>query len=195
MRSSSLIRLGSLAAIVGGVASTMLGLLCVLPTGGVALGSSENALLKGNYENPVLTTLLVGVLAGIAAMHVLQRQHYSLPGALVSPVALFGVAMTVGANLLGELVPTMAQLAIILLIVGVLAAFIGVAGLGIVTMNTRVLPRWCGVALVIFGFLGLPAMLSGGNSLGVTGAALGAGRLRPLFQAGARLSERPSRVR
>jgi hypothetical protein len=121
MRSSSLIRLGSLAAIVGGVASTMLGLLCVLQTGGVALGSIENALLKGNYENPVLTTLLVGVLAGIAAMHVLQRQHYSLPGALVSPVAFVGVAMTVGANLLGELVPTMAQLAIILLIVGVLS--------------------------------------------------------------------------
>jgi hypothetical protein len=194
MRSSSLIRLGSLAAIVGGVASTRLGLLCVLQTGGVALGSIENALLKGNYENPVLTTLLVGVLAGIAAMHVLQRQHYSLPGALVSPVAFVGVAMTVGANLLGELVPTMAQLAIILLIVGVLAAFIGVAGLGIVTMNTRVLPRWCGVALVIFGFLGLPAMLSGGIAwalLGLPWVLVG----YALFQAGARLSERPSRVR
>jgi hypothetical protein len=56
----------------------------------------------------------------------------------------------------------MAQVAIILLIVGVLAAFIGVSGLGIVTMNTRVLPGWCGVALVIFGFPVLPAMLSGG---------------------------------
>jgi hypothetical protein len=98
------------------------------------------------------------------------------------------------ANLLGELVPTMAQLAIILLIVGVLAAFIGVAGLGIVTMNTRVLPRWCGVALVIFGFLGLPAMLSGGIAwalLGLPWVLVG----YALFQAGARLSERPSRVR
>jgi hypothetical protein len=169
----------------------MLGLLCVLQARGLTLGSIENALLKGNYENPVLTTLLVGVLA---AMHVLQRQLYSLPGALVSLVAFVGVAMTVGANLLGELVPTMAQLAIILLIVGVLAAFIGVAGLGIVTMNTRVLPRWCGVALVIFGFLGLPAMLSGGIAwalLGLPWVLVG----YALFQAGARLSERPSRVR
>ena len=40
MRSSSLIRLGSLAAIVGGVASTMLGLLYVLQAQGVTLGSS-----------------------------------------------------------------------------------------------------------------------------------------------------------
>jgi hypothetical protein len=78
MRSSSLIRLGSLAAMVGGVASTMLGLLYVLQAQGLTLGSIENALLKGNYENPVLTMLLVGVLAGIAAMHVLQRRHYSL---------------------------------------------------------------------------------------------------------------------
>jgi NO-binding membrane sensor protein with MHYT domain len=99
MRSSSLIWLGSMAAMVCGVASTMLGLLYVLLAQGLTLGSIENALLKGNYKNPVLTTLLVGVLAGIAAMHVLQRQHFSLPGALVYMVAFVGVAMTVGANL------------------------------------------------------------------------------------------------
>jgi hypothetical protein len=100
MRSSSLIRLGSLAAIVGGVASTVLGLLYVLQARGVALGSIENALLKGHYEKPILTTLLVGVLAGIAGMHVLQMQHYSLPpGALVSLVAFVGVAITVGQTI------------------------------------------------------------------------------------------------
>jgi hypothetical protein len=82
-----------------------------------------------------------------------------------------GVASTMLGLLyfLGELVLTMAQVAIILLIVGVLAAFIGVVGLGIMTMNTGVLPGWRGVTLVILGFLGLPAMLSGGIAWGLLG--------------------------
>jgi hypothetical protein len=160
----------------------------------VTLGSIDRAVQKGNYENPVLTVLLVGVLIAIAALHATQRRHYGSPGALVSLVAFVGVAMTVGANLLGELLPAMAPVAIIWLVVGVLAASIGVVGLGIVTMNARVLPRWCGAALVIVGVLGLPAIVSGGVGwalLGVPWVLVG----YAIFRAGTRQTERPSRVR
>jgi hypothetical protein len=82
----------------------------------VSPGSIENALQKGNYENPVLTALLFGIMAAIVALHAIQRRHYGSVGALASLVTFVGVAMTVGGNLLGELVPTMARVAIILLI-------------------------------------------------------------------------------
>jgi len=179
---------------VGGIAATTLGFLYALQARGVTLGSIDGPVQKGNYENPALTMLLVGVLAAIVALHAIQRQHYGSPGALASVVAFVGVAMTVGANLLGELVPAMAPVAIILLIVGVVAAFVGVVGLGIVTMNARVLPRWCGAALVIVGILGLLAIVSGGIGwalLGMPWVLVG----YAVFRAGVRQAERPSRVR
>ncbi len=164
MPSSILIRLGGLAAIVGGAGSATLGLLYVLQVQGVALGSIENALQKGNYENPVLTVLLFGVMAAIAALHAIQRQYYGSVGALASLAAFVGVAMSVGGNLVGELALAMAPVAMLLLVVGILAASVGVVGLGLVTLEAQVLPRWCGVALIAgsppavgleFMFLGL----------------------------------------
>ena len=196
MSSSNLIRLGGLAAMVGGVASAALGLLYVMQAQGVTYdGSIQNALRKGNYENPVLTILLIGVMAAIAALHAIQRRHYGTPGLLASVVAFVGVAMTVGANLMGELVPTLAPMAIILpIIVGIPAALAGVIGLGLVTLNAQVLPRWCGAALVIVGVFGFPAALSGGIGwalLGVPWAVVG----YAVFRAGGRSTERPARVR
>ena len=66
MRSSSLIRLGSLTTMVGGFASTMLGLLYVLQAQGLTLDSIENALLKGNYEIVWALLGLPWVLVGYA---------------------------------------------------------------------------------------------------------------------------------
>jgi hypothetical protein len=217
MERGNLIRLGGVAAMVGGVASAALGLLYVLRVQGVSLGSIENALQKGNYENPVLTVLLFGAMAAIAALHAIQRRHYGSPGALASLVAFVGGAMTVGGNLLGELVPTMAQVAMILLIAGVPAASVGVVGLGIVTIRARVLPRWCGVALIagsppllwgellivgtvmaILGFLGLPTVGPGDIGFGGLWAFEGVVWVLvgyAVFRAGGRRTQKPPRVR
>jgi hypothetical protein len=191
---------------VGGVASAALGLLYILQATGMTLGPIERAVQKGNYENPVLTMLLVGVLAAIAALHTLQRRHYGGQGALASLAAFVGIAMTVGGNLVGELVPSMAPVAIILLIVGVVAASVGVVGLGIVTLGAQVLPRWCGVAViagsppsvglefVLLGSLGAAAILPGEIAwtlVGIPWVLVGYALLR----ARARLPERPARVR
>jgi hypothetical protein len=125
MAPSVLIRLGGLVAMVGGVASAALGLLYVLQARGVTLGSIDRGLQKGNYENPALTVLLVGVLAAIASVHVIQRRHYDSTGALASLAAFAGIVMTVVSNLAGELVPALAPAIIPLLIVGELAASVG----------------------------------------------------------------------
>ena len=148
MKHTNLIRLGGLSAMVGGAGSAVLGLLYVLQVHGVTPGSIENALRKGNYENPVLTVLLFGVMAAVAALHAIQRRDYGSPGALASLAAFVGVAMTVGGNLMGELAPAMAPVAIILLGVGALAASFGVVGLDIITITVQVLPRWCGAAII-----------------------------------------------
>ena len=205
MRRTVLIRLGGLVAMVGGVASATLGLLYALQARGVSLGSIENALQKGNYENPVLTVLLIGVLVAIAALHAIQRRHYGSPGALASLAAFVGVAMSVGGNLVGELVPAMAPVAMLLL-AGILAASVGIVGLGIVTLEARVLPRWCGVALIagsppavglgfmFLGLLGAAGILPGEIVWALVGVPWVL-VLYALFRAGTHRALQPSRVR
>ena len=76
MGSSVIVRLGGLVAIVGGLAATILGLLYVLRAWGMTLDFTAKALQKGHYENPVATMLLIGVLAAIVALHLVQRWYY-----------------------------------------------------------------------------------------------------------------------
>jgi hypothetical protein len=148
MKRMLLIRLGGLVAMVGGLTATTLGILYILQARGVTLDSTEKALPKGHYENPVAMILLVGVLVAIAALHLIQREHYGGWGALTSVAAFAGVAMVVVGGLAGELISTGAVVGIPLLIGGVVAASVGIAALGVVTINTGLLPRWSGIALI-----------------------------------------------
>jgi hypothetical protein len=148
MLSSILVRLGGLVAIVGGTASATLGLLYVLYARGLTLDLTEKGLQKGHYENPALTMLLFGVLAAIVGLHVTQRRHYGMWGALGSVATFAGVAMIVGGTLLGVLGPAMASTAMLSLLIGILAVSVGIAVLGIVTMIAGRLPRWCGAAVI-----------------------------------------------
>jgi hypothetical protein len=148
VKRTSLIRFGGLLAMVGGAVSATLGLLHVLQARGIGFDSTEKALQKGHYENPVALILLVGVLIAIAALHLVQRERYGGWGALTSVAAFAGVAMVVVGGLAGELISTGAVVGIPLLIGGVVAASVGIAALGIVTINTGLLPRWSGIALI-----------------------------------------------
>jgi len=74
--SSTLIRLGGLLAIVGGLAATTLGLLYVFQAWGMTLDFTAKALLKGHYEGPISTMLFIGVLIAIPALHFTQRRYY-----------------------------------------------------------------------------------------------------------------------
>jgi hypothetical protein len=76
MSSSTLIRLGGLLAIVGGLAATILGLLYVLQAWGITVDFTAMALSKGHYENPLANMLLNVVFAAIAALRIVQRRHY-----------------------------------------------------------------------------------------------------------------------
>jgi hypothetical protein len=149
MSSSILIRLGGLAAIVGGLAATILGLLYVLQLRGMVLDFTAKALLKGGYEGPVSTMLLVGASSAIAALHFVQRRRYGRLGALASASAIGGIAMAVIGFLVSGLdSDTAFAVGIPLLTTGVVVGSTGIVLLGIVTITARVLPRWCGIALI-----------------------------------------------
>jgi hypothetical protein len=217
MLSSIQIRLGGLLAILGGTASAAVGLLYVFEARGLVLAFTEQALRKGHYENPALTMLLIGVLVAIVTLHVIQRRHYGSRGALAFFVTIAGVAMIVGGSLLGALGPSMAYATMLASVVGILAVSVGMVVLGIVTMMSGVLPRWCGAAVIagspLFVFLGFMianlvemSLSSIGLSSEVPGG-LGWGMLWVLagvpwaivgyavIRAGARQAGQPSRVR
>src|SRR5918994_5225187 len=149
MGSSLIIRLGGLVAIVGGLAATTLGLLYVLQSWGITLDFTAKGLLKGGYEGPVGNMLLVGVVAAVAALHFIQRRRYGRLGLLASASAIGGIAMVVIGFLVSGLdSDTAFFLGIGLLTVGVVVGSTGIVILGIVTITARVLPRWCGIALI-----------------------------------------------
>jgi len=152
---TGVIRLGGLAAMAGGLAATTLGSLHVLQASSVSFNFTEEALQKGHYENPVATMLLVGVLAAIATLHVIQKGHYGKLGLSTSVAAFAGVAMVVVGGFAGELAPTTTSVAIALLVGGASAASVGIAGLGVVTISAGVLPQWCGIALIAGSPLGV----------------------------------------
>jgi hypothetical protein len=213
MLASILIRLGGVAAMVGGAASATLGVLTVLVLGVKyeIPGSIERAIQKGGYEPPVLNMLLFGALAAIAALHIVQRRHYGRWGAFASFAAFIGlVLLPVGwlvavAWLVAGPSFTPALITAVL-VVGVLAASVGIVGLGIVTMSAGVLPRWCGIALIAGSPPGVGILFLFSTPLVMTGILPGeigwalagipwvvAGYA--IIRAEARPSARPARVR
>ena len=149
VKHTSPIKVGGLAAIVGGLAAATLGLLYVLQAWGMTLGFIDKAVRKGAYEGPVGTMLLVGALAAIVSLHFIQRWRYGRLGALSSASAIGGIAMVViGFLVSGSASDTVFYVGIGMLTVGVVAGATGVVLLGIVTIGSGVLPRWCGIALI-----------------------------------------------
>jgi len=204
--SSILIRLGGVAAMVGGGASATLGLLTVLVVNYEIPGSLERAIQKsGAYEFPVLNMLLFGALAAIVALHTLQRGRYGSQGRLAALAAFIGLVMLpVGWLVAGPSYPLLLTAAV--LIVGVLAASVGIVGLGVVTIIAGVLPRWCGVALIAGSPPGVLTLFlfstplvmarilpgeAGWELAGIPWIAVG----YAIFRTAARRTEGPARVR
>jgi hypothetical protein len=178
MKRTNLIWLGGPAAMVGGVAHTAPGLL---------------GTVFGGY---VLRLAGVRRYGAIAALHALQRERYGLPGALPSLTVFIGVGLMLGSNLgLTEGLPW--PLPERIFMVGVLVAALGMGALGLATIAARVLPWWCGIALMVggFGFAGPMLALSWtGFFMGLLAGAAWVVAGYALLRARARLPERPSQV-
>jgi hypothetical protein len=163
MNPTNLIRWSGLAAMVGGVAFLMLWLLPdhlmkLLRLLGLL---PEN---KTATDNIIYVLLMLGAMAAIAGLHLLQERSYGWAGASASLAAFVGLAllamtMVVGYGTTGPGGESFMALLSFLSGVGLLAATVGILTLAGVTVVRGPLPWWCGVALLagspLSAFLGL----------------------------------------
>jgi len=152
----------------------------------------------------------LGAMAAIAALHALQGRRYGMLGAYFSIMAFAGLALAVEALTVGVVALSYpSELLVLLILVGLLVASAGMVLLGGLTITERVLPWWCGAALIVgnpFGMflMVLPSMRfedSPTEVLWLTEAFEALGGVAwvlvgyAIFRAAGRRSERPSRVR
>jgi hypothetical protein len=202
MKRTLLIRLGGLAAIVGGAVYAVVGLIEERPL-------AEYLYYMGNIGGGFVAVLLpIGAMAAIAALHMLQRELYGWAGAVVSLSAFVGLALATGALTVGVFSnsPDLDSLFNVV-VIGLLVATVGIALLGGLSIATGMLPWWGGVALIAGSPVGMlvtmipsAAALVGAFPLGGAFQALGGVSwvlvgYAVLRAARTRGSERPSRVR
>ena len=188
--------LGRVSCHGGGVVVVTLGFVirqCIPNKCPWGLGSSVHIVSPRGSVFFVLLTL--GAMAGIAALHLLQRERYgSLAGTPAFLVAFVGVAMMFFGELRKVVFPG-AGVAW-LLVIGLLVATLGIIAYGVVTTEAGVVPWWCGAALLagsplVGFFLYIFSPGDEGLLLGVPWIVMGYAVLR----AAGLLTERPSRVR
>jgi len=204
MKRTDLVRLGGLAAMVGGVVYV-----------GLVLLTDPYWLEQLYYVNTIgygFVAILqpLGAMAAISALHALQGRRYGMTGAYFPIVAFVGLALAVGALTVEVIALSYeSHLLFFLILIGLLVASVGIAALGVQTMAAGVLPWWCGVALIAGNPFGMFLMMTPSQRFGdspkevlwLMGAFEALGGVAwvlvgyAVFRAAGRVSERPSRVR
>jgi hypothetical protein len=127
------------------------------------------------FLDPLLVVALLLLAAGLVGFHALQKGSYGRIGRAGFYTAIAGCL----AQALG-LVGLLAGTAVLgwLLIVGSLGLLVGFVLYGAATLQARVLPRWCGIAFIVF----LPvAILLGGYAPILGGVASTFGGYAPVW--------------
>jgi hypothetical protein len=210
MSYSKLIRLGGVAAMVGGVLYAGVGLL--------EKRLAEDLVFTGNIGYRIIVVSLpLGTMAAIVALYALHRERYGRVGTVLCLTAVLGLALATGALILRVLAAypiyafpgDPAYLAWIFswpIVLGLLVATAGMVLLGILSVAWRILPPWYAIALMVGSPLGVfyltmipTAALLGGSPLGRALQALGGVPCAVvgyyIFRAARQRTERPARVR
>jgi hypothetical protein len=148
---ANLISLGGFASVVGGVAWA------------AAWAAQWYLEINPGVKGWAFFLLLLGAMATLAALHVLQRERYGVPGTLVALMAFVGLGLMFVYELVALLTGQYLPGFVWVYDVGVWAATVGSWFLGAATIATRVLPWWCGAALMAGG----PVLIAVGPILAV----------------------------
>ena len=151
MSSSNLVKWGGIAAVVAGLVWIVLVLFS-------PRDASDVLFFSGSSGKVIFIVALLSQVTGIAGLYVLQRGRHGRFGAVGALVALVGFAIelifVVVVSLGGGEGGGMVRLVLVLLLaLGVIVSFVGLAFLGIAILRIRTLPGWFGVLLIG----GLPA--------------------------------------
>jgi hypothetical protein len=108
----------------------------------------------GALQGVVSLLAVLLTAAGLVGFHALQKENYgrigrggfytAIAGALVQAVAVLVSLLSGGGYLEGTLVGTLFPIGFLVLMVGLILY-------GAVTLQARMLPRWCGIGFIIFG--------------------------------------------
>jgi hypothetical protein len=134
MSSSDLIRWGGLAAMLAGVAFIL----------EIVFVRWENASLWFNVGYLIAALLM---LVGLVGLHTLQKNNYGRSGR----GGFWAVVVATLGQLLGIIVYLLGSAALYWLAfpVGFVVVTVGLIIYGVATLQAKVLPRWCGLALII----------------------------------------------
>ncbi len=181
MPSSNLVRWGAIGAVLAGVAwivSVIVNLAITSPQGPTAFG------LSSPLDEVTYIVALAGTLLGLAGLHAKQARSYGRLGVAGFLVAFMGNVLVLLGLVLSlsargeiferELLDQVLGLGLLGMFLGFVLLSVGLVVLGIASLLAGVLPRWCGVALI----LALPVSVALGNYggrmvLGVVWLALG----------------------
>ncbi len=185
MSSSDLIRWGGIAAMAGGVVWVISGILAIVYQGEHAPGTFADYLVEGTFAVGLVLTVV-----GMVGLHALQKESYGRIGR----AGFYTVVVASLGQVLGTVVLLAGSAALAWLVfpVGVLAVLVGFVLYGAATLQARVLPRWCGVGLIVGWPVAIALGLYGGNIVfGLFWLALG----YVLWAWRGTVAEQPSRVR
>lgn len=158
MSSSDLVRWGGIAAMAAGVVWIAIGLLgLVVENPGVS-----------PLVNVLFMVAVLLVLVGLVGFHALQKRNYGSIGR----VGFYTIIVAILGLVLGWLAifaGASAALVWFVLPASTLAVLLGFVLYGAATLEAKVLPRWCGIALII----AVPVLVALGGISGSPGISIG----------------------
>ena len=164
MSSSNWIRWGALGALLAGIAWLASGLFSLVTGQGAAELQSPYAEL-GTFSYYLLEILfsiaLAGMLAGLVGFHARQAPNYGRLGTAGFFAAFVGVFFML-ASTVASLLAESGDVLDWLFVLGFVGTLVGFVLLGTATLRARVLPRWCGVSLLV-AVLGIPVYFALGS--------------------------------
>ncbi len=117
----------------------------------IASGIIDVVVMEGqggaSLQEVLFTVALVGVLGGLVGLHARQTPRYGWLGMAGFLAAFIGSALLLIALVLTVVVRSNVLDPILAL--GLLGALVGLVLLGAATLRVGVLPRWCGLVLIL----------------------------------------------
>lgn len=161
------VRWVGIAAMVAGAAYAGQGVMNLLVPQSEAFATLSDYLIEA-----VFIVALLATLTAIVGLHALHRGRYGRLGTAGSLVALVGHALLLLSAAATLLLAREALGGAFVL--GLLAALLGLVLLGVAILRARVLPRYCGVLLIVaFPLSIVLESYGGGVLLGITWALVG----------------------